>query len=168
MTTLKTERLFLRKLKISDKKRLINQIGNYNVSKNLSNVPFPYTIEDADNWYKCLLQKKMEFNYNIFIKNLLIGGVSLTNQENGSYNLGYWLGQTYWGHGYATESAKALIFFAKTKIKPLTIEAEHNKTNFASENVINKLGFKYIGDREQYIISQQRRVVCKKYFLKLN
>ncbi len=168
MTKLKTERLLLRKLKISDKKTLINQIGNYNVSKNLSNVPFPYTIKDANNWYKCLLQKKMEFNYNIFKENLLIGGVSLTNKDNGTYNLGYWLGEKFWNHGYATESANALICFAKKNIRPLKISAQHNKNNFASENIIKKLGFQYIGDGEHYIISQQKRVECKKYFLKLN
>ena len=50
MIEIETERLTLKKLGIADKERLINLIGDSRVSETLSNVPHPYTDEDAEYW----------------------------------------------------------------------------------------------------------------------
>ena len=50
MIEIETERLTLKKLGIADKERLINLIGDFRVSETLSNVPYPYTDEDAEYW----------------------------------------------------------------------------------------------------------------------
>ena len=166
MKLISTKRLTLRKLEALEKKRLVNLIGNYNVSRCLSNVPFPYLMKDADNWFKSLPQKKYEFNLNIYNSNLLIGGVALTEKEGGYYNLGYWLGENYWGYGFATEAAKGLIEFIKLKNNSVKINAEHSIENKASENVLKKLGFEFIRYSKMYSISKKEEVITKKYILK--
>ena len=50
MIEIKTERLFLKKFRTSDKNSLIALIGDSRVSETLRNVPYPYTSEDADYW----------------------------------------------------------------------------------------------------------------------
>ena len=63
----------------------------------LSNVPYPYTDEDAQYWIGIV--HSSEFNLNIFHDGLLIGGIGLTPQGDDSCELGYWLGFEYWGKG---------------------------------------------------------------------
>ena len=47
---IKTERLTIKKIKKTDKKQLVDLIGDFRVSKTLSNVPYPYTDKDAEYW----------------------------------------------------------------------------------------------------------------------
>ena len=64
MNEIKTERLTLKKCEIADKQRLIDLIGDFRVSETLSNVPYPYTDEDAEYWLNSV--KTSEFKLNIF------------------------------------------------------------------------------------------------------
>ena len=109
---IETERLVLKKLVQADKERLVSLIGDFMVSKTLSNVPHPYTFDDADEWLKIVDNE--EFNLNIFLNDDLIGGVGLTPTEDDFCELGYWLGVEYWGQGYATESVRGLLSYAAT------------------------------------------------------
>ena len=47
---IKTERLTIKKIKKTDKKQLVDLIGDFRVSKTLSNVPYPYIQKDAEYW----------------------------------------------------------------------------------------------------------------------
>ena len=69
---IKTERLTIKKIKKTDKKQLVDLIGDFRVSKTLSNVPYPYTDKDAEYWVNDA--KNSKFKLNIFLDNILIGG----------------------------------------------------------------------------------------------
>ena len=153
MKEIKTKRLFLRKPADSNKQDLINQIGNINVSQSLSNVPFPYTMDHADEWLKTITQRAHKYNYCIFLNLALIGGVSLILKEDEFYELGYWLGEDFWGHGYATEAAKGLLNDIFENEKNPKITSGYLKGNIASANVLSKLGFKKTGEVERYVLS---------------
>jgi len=153
MKEIKTKRLFLRKPDNSNKQDLINQIGNINVSQSLSNVPFPYTMDHADEWLKTITQRAHKYNYCIFLNLALIGGVSLILKDDGSYELGYWLGENFWGNGYATEAAKGLLNDIFENEKNPKITSGYLQGNFASANVLSKLGFKKTGEVETYVLS---------------
>ena len=73
---IQTEKLVLKKLVQADKERLVSLIGDFMVSKTLSNVPYPYTLDDADEWLEIVDNE--EFNLSIFLNNDLIGGIGLT------------------------------------------------------------------------------------------
>ena len=47
---IKTERLTIKKIKKTDKNQLVDLIGDFRVSKTLSNVPYPYTHKDVEYW----------------------------------------------------------------------------------------------------------------------
>ena len=59
--------------------------------------------------------------------------------------LGYWIGEPYWRHGYATEAAHALVdlAFRATAIEALNVSCR--VINDASRRVIHKCGFQYAG-----------------------
>ena len=161
MIKIETERLVLKKLVQADKERLVSLIGDFQVSKTLSNVPYPYTLDDADEWLE--RSHNQEFNLNIFLNDDLIGGVGLTPAEDDFYELGYWLGVEYWGQGYATESVRGLLSYAETNTPCGKIKANVYKENVASAKVLEKNGFKGLEDREVFSISRQENVPSVNY-----
>ena len=50
MIEIKTERLVVKKIRNSDKERLVTLLGDFEVSKTLGTVTYPYTITDAEKW----------------------------------------------------------------------------------------------------------------------
>ena len=57
--------------------------------------------------------------------------------------LGYWIGRPYWGHGYATEAACALIKRGFDELELSCIRAAYYDGNDRSSRVLEKLGFRY-------------------------
>ena len=161
MTKIKTERLVLKKLVQADKERLVSLIGDFRVSKTLSKVLYPYTLEDADEWLKIVDNE--EFNLNIFLNDDLIGGVGLTPTEDDFYELGYWLGVEYWGQGYATESVMELLNYAKSNTPCEKFKANVFKENVASAKALEKNGFKRVEDKEVFSISRRENVLSVNY-----
>ena len=161
MMRIETERLVLKKLVEADKERLVSLIGDFRVSKTLSNVPYPYTFDDADEWLKIVDNE--EFNLNIFLNDDLIGGVGLTPTEDDFYELGYWLGVEYWEQGYATESVRGLINYAKSNIPCEKFKANVFKENVASAKVLEKNGFKRVENKEVFSISRRENVLSVNY-----
>lgn len=97
MTELKTARLLLKHLDDRDKFRLVELLSVYEVAQNLTRVPHPYTLSDAEEWLARV--EENPFNLSIFLNDKLIGGVSLSDRRDNSYELGYWVGADYWGRG---------------------------------------------------------------------
>jgi ribosomal-protein-alanine N-acetyltransferase len=81
----------------------------------------------------------------------LIGGVGLDgNTGDGSDEpaLGYWLGQPYWGNGYAREAAAAVIVYGFRTLGLKTIRAYTDPGNAASQKVLLQCGLKQVGEIE--------------------
>lgn len=68
-------------------------------------------------------------------------GLSRWNPEYRSASLGYCLDEAAWGHGYATESARALLEWAFDTLDLNRVQAEADTRNVASARVLEKLGF---------------------------
>ena len=156
-----TERLILKKLADPEKERLVNLIGDFRVSISLSRVPYPYTMEDAIRWVEIV--REQDLNLNIFLNNNLIGGVGLTPSDNDFCELGYWLGVEYWGRGYATEACRGLLHYAETDTSHRRFKADVHTGNFASSNVLEKVGFQQVGKGEVFSLSKDANVPCLNY-----
>jgi len=72
-----------------------------------------------------------------------LGWVGLTgyNPDYRSASLGYCLTEAAWGHGYATEAARALLQWAFDTLDLNRVQAEADTRNAASARVLEKLGF---------------------------
>lgn len=75
-----------------------------------------------------------------------VGCCGLRPHGEGGYELGFHLLPDFWGKGYATEAAKAVIDYAFQTLGAKSLFAGHNPKNAASGHVLQKLGFQYIGD----------------------
>ena len=64
--------------------------------------------------------------------------------EGAPLHLGYWIGEPFWGQGYATEAAQSTVdfVFSSTPIERLTAAARI--TNPASRRVLVKCGFQFV------------------------
>ena len=125
---------------------MVALISHDEVSKKLINVPRPYTMDNAEQWLD--LVHKQDLILNIFIDDHLIGGVSLKLEEDGCYELGYWLGIDYWGYGYATEAVKGLLDYAAQKLNSLQIKANVSKENTTSIKRLENNRFKKVIEQE--------------------
>ena len=72
-----------------------------------------------------------------------LGWCSLSrwNPDYRSASLGYCLDDAAWGHGYATEAARALLGWAYDTLDLNRVQAEVDTRNPASARVLEKLGF---------------------------
>ena len=152
-----TSNLVIKKPNTRDIHALVNELNNWNISKWLVEVPFPYSINDANYWVK--KTQEDEFSFNIYLKNKLIGGISITNKlENNKWELGYWIGEEYWGNKYALEACEGLIKYFFTNTSNNIIFASHMKANIKSNKIILSLGFKKIGIGKKYSISRKEEI----------
>ena len=161
---IKTKRLLIKKPQINDKQKLILELNNREVTKWLVNVPFPYSESDADKWIHSLTVNNLQFN--IYLENILIGGIGLKKNKNSIHDLGYWLGKDFWGNGYATEACRVLIEYASKELKIKKIIAGYMTENKSSAKVLEKLGFKEI--RKDFIFHLSRNEKVSDIKLELN
>ena len=162
---LHTDNLVIKKPSENHLNSLIKELNNWNISKWLIEVPYPYSIDDAKYWVK--KTKQDQYSFNIYLKNKLIGGVSLSNQrENSKWELGYWIGEEYWGNGYAIEACENLISYFFSNTNNSIIYASHMKDNIKSKKIIIKLGFKLVGSGKKFSISRNEMVEDLNYELR--
>ena len=162
---LHTKNLIIKKPSEKHLKSLIKELNNWNISKWLIEVPYPYTVDDAKYWVK--KSKQDQYSFNIYLKNKLIGGLSLSNQrENSKWELGYWIGEEYWGNGYAIEACENLISYFFSNTNNSIIYASHMKDNIKSKKIIIKLGFKLVSSGKKFSISRNEMVEDLNYELR--
>lgn len=155
---IETERLILRQLKFEDAKEVARLCNNYNLYKTTLCIPYPYTEDDALAWISCQIynfkmDKMYEFAIVDKIYNTIYGVVSLSNNiKNKNGEIGYWIGEEFWGNDYATEAAKAILDFAFEYKKYHRIYARHFTSNIASGRVMEKIGMKKEGEFIEHIM----------------
>lgn len=154
---LHTENLLIKKPNKNDISSLVEELNNWNISKWLVEVPYPYLFNDANYWIK--KTKEDEFSFNIYLNNKLIGGISISKKlGNTKWELGYWIGEKYWGNKYAKEACESLIKYFFTNTSNNIIYASHMKDNMKSKKIILSLGFKEIGLGSKYSLSRQEEI----------
>ncbi len=93
----------------------------------------------------------------------MIGLADLDRVSDGEAELGYWLGRAWWGNGYATEAAQALVWFAGDALGLRRLTAGHAADNLPSGRVLSKLGFRCTGEAETYSRSRRRTIAVMTY-----
>jgi RimJ/RimL family protein N-acetyltransferase len=149
---LESSRLWLRWPQAADAKRLAALAGNKAVAEMTARIPHPYQFSDGENFILTARKANSEgarLDLVIACKNRpmeLIGGIGLSPARGERVaTLGYWLGEPYWGKGFITEAAQALIDLVFGMTGVLEIEAEARVINPASRRVMEKCGFAYVG-----------------------
>lgn len=158
---MRTNRLTLRPLQHDDAGRIALLGGDWDVASMTGRIPYPYSAEAAQHWLTGVAHGEVVLG--IWHANELIGLCGYSPQSDGSAELGYWIGKRYWGNGFATEAARALLNFGfgKGRIKRFT--CSHFTDNPGSARVIEKLGFKSLGPCTGWCEARQEDLPTLKY-----
>ena len=95
----------IREWKIEDKSELAENLNNMNILNNLRDgLPYPYTEADAEDFIRAMLSadKDKTFAFAITLDGKVIGSIGVFRQENIHFRtaeMGYYIGEKYWGNG---------------------------------------------------------------------
>ena len=137
----------IREWKIEDKTELAKNLSNMNILNNLRDgLPYPYTEDDAEDFIKAMLsaEKDKVFAFAITLDDKAIGSIGVFRQENIHFRtaeMGYYIGEEYWGNGYTTEAVKQASSFVFENTDIIRIFAAPFAYNTASCRVLEKAGF---------------------------
>ena len=128
-----------------DAESLTRYANNRNVSRNLRDAfPFPYTLADATEWLGHAIERSPESNWAIASATEVIGGIGLTfgsDVHRRSAEIGYWLGEPFWGRGIATAALIAVTEYAFAEHDLARLHAGVYEWNPASARVLEKAGY---------------------------
>ena len=153
MKEIRTERLLIKTPQIDDKFDLTQLINDKDVIKWLSEIPFPYTLSHAEEFIERSRErvlKQESYNFMIFQDKKMIGGIGLSEFNNKSCQVGYWLGRQYWGNGFATEALKSILDFGFDQLNLEKIYAAYKIGNEGSKRVLTKCSFEYFRKKYEY------------------
>ena len=159
----------LRAWTLADAPALAKLINNKKVQDNLRDgLPFPYGEEDAKAFLSAMLASDPDQNLAFAIEadGKLIGSISATRCANIHFRtaeLGYYLGESYWGKGFATEAVRQICDYIYRNTDIIRIFAEPFAYNTASCRVLEKAGFQLEGLLRSNAVKNGRILDMKMY-----
>jgi RimJ/RimL family protein N-acetyltransferase len=143
---LETKRLALRAPRLKDAKTVAVLANDRRIAEDTTRIPHPYKRSDAESFVATANKTGAETVFLITLRDgAVIGACGVSNTEDDVPELGYWLGVPYWGKGYATEAAHAVIDYAFTELEYDGLQSGARVTNPASRRVLEKCGFQWTG-----------------------
>ncbi len=133
----------LRRFVHADAPRIQALAGERAVAETTAVIPHPYPDGAAEAWIAAQARDwaaGREYIYAITpaADGLLVGAIALRPAPIERENLGYWIGRAYWGRGYATAAARAVIALAFSLLDVDLLTASHLARNAASGRVLEK------------------------------
>ena len=114
-------------------------------------------LNDAETWLD--KSSKEELALNIYLKSILIGGITIDKRTtNNSPVLGYWIGEEYWGNGYALEACNFLISYFFSNHSGNKLYASHMLKNEKSKKILLNLGFQKVSEGKIFSLSKNTEV----------
>lgn len=134
----RTPRLTLRPFRRADAPRISALIGDPRVAAMLADISLPFDVRTARQW---LQPAWGDIRLAVVLEGEVIGGVAYHTYPCAIGGLGYWLGHAYWGQGYASEAAGAIVRAGFEQDRMLAFVSAHFLDNPASGRVLRRLGF---------------------------
>ncbi|RPJ62958.1 MAG: N-acetyltransferase [Dehalococcoidia bacterium] len=135
----------LRNWDFEDIPALVKYANNYDIWLNVRDYfPHPYKESDARDWIGKAITAPVT-NFAIATDIQAIGGIGFTAQTDvhrRSAEIGYWLGQPFWGQGITTMALHALAKYAFANFDLVRLYATVFEWNRSSARVLEKNGFK--------------------------
>jgi RimJ/RimL family protein N-acetyltransferase len=152
----------LRSWEWRDRDAIVRHANNRKVSLNLRDrFPYPYTDRDARNWLDAVIGLEPETNFAIDVAGEAVGGIGYTMQYDvarRSAEIGYWLGEDFWGRGIATESLIAVTDHAFANHDLCRVFAHVFDWNQASARVLEKAGYAFEGRMRKSVTKEGQTI----------
>ena len=150
----------IRSFGFEDAEALVRQANNRKIWLQVRDrFPHPYTLQDAEAWLSLAATLDPETSFCLATDHELIGGIGLELQEDvyrHSAELGYWLGEPFWGRGIASRAVRAFVQWGFDEFDLHRIFAFVFETNPASLRVLQKAGFSIEGRMRKGVIKDER------------
>lgn len=154
---IETERLLLTELSVDDISEIVHQASNKNISDFTQNIPFPYCEKDAIFWINAANQGFQNGSQYTFAirkkgKNRFMGGIGIkVDKTHNRAEIGYWLGESFWGKGFITEASKSIIKFGFESLHLNKFTSSHLAKNPASGRVLENCGMVKEGELKMHL-----------------
>jgi [ribosomal protein S5]-alanine N-acetyltransferase len=133
----------IRQWQTGDEKSLTENANNYKIWINLKDIfPHPYTLIDAYEWIK--MAADSQANFAIEVKGKAVGGIGILLKGDiykKNAEIGYWLGEAYWGQGIISAAINEVVEYTFKNFDVSRIYAGVFEYNLASMRVLEKAGF---------------------------
>ena len=150
-----------------DEASLVKYANNRAVSMNLRDAfPYPYTRRDARDWIRAVSRGGSETQWAIASPDEAIGGIGLQVGDDiyrRTAEIGYWLGEPFWGMGIATRAVETMTNYAFSQFDLDRIQAEVFEWNAASARVLEKAGYCLEGRLRRRATKAGRTIDCFLY-----
>ena len=113
-------------------------------------LPYPYTVKDAEEYITAMLSsdKMKTFAFAITVDDRVVGSIGVFRCENIHFRtaeMGYYIGEAYWGKGLGTNAVEQVCSYIFQHTDIIRIFAEPFAYNTASCRVLEKAGFQLEG-----------------------
>ena len=152
----------LRPFNLSDSTSLAQQANNRLIWENLRDrFPHPYTKMDAIHFIQIVSITSPTTDFAVDVNGSAIGAAGIVLKEDvfrGNGEIGYWIGQEFWGKGIGSFIVKELVRIGFEEFKLYRLYAEVFDNNIASARVLEKNGFIKEATLKQAIIKDSVRL----------
>jgi RimJ/RimL family protein N-acetyltransferase len=153
---LETERLVLRAPRLEDANAIATLVNDRRIAENTLRIPHPYGLADAraflatanttdDETVFLITERGAGVRGGTMLGDKVLGCCGLARLDGKQPEIGYWLGVPFWGKGYATEAARAVIDHAFGDLGYEHLLGGARVSNPASRRVLEKCGFQWTG-----------------------
>ena len=161
----------IREWKIEDAAGLAELLNNKKILNNLRDgLPYPYTKSDAEEYIASMREadKTKTFAFAITVEDKVVGSIGVFRCENIHFRtaeIGYYIGEPYWGNGLVTSAVKQVCNYVFQNTDIIRIFAEPFSHNTASCRVLEKAGFAFEGLLRSNAVKNGRVIDMKMYSL---
>ncbi len=145
MILLQGQRCRVREWLKTDAEALAEHANNSNVARNLRDrFPHPYTLRDARAFLRQAVAARDPTNLAIEADGVAVGAIGYVpgrDVERFSAEIGYWLGESFWGRGIVSEALQLVTEHAFERMNFLRLFALPFADNIASVRVLEKAGY---------------------------
>lgn len=161
----------IRAWRIQDAGDLATMLNNKNILNNLRDgLPYPYTKKDAEEYITAMISadQTKTFAFAITVDDRVVGSIGIFRCDNihsRTAEMGYYLGEPYWGKGLGTSAVKQACSYVFQHTDIIRIFAEPFADNAASCRVLEKAGFQLEGILRKNAVKNGRVLDMKMYSL---
>lgn len=159
----------IRPWRMEDAADIAPVINNKNVLDNLRDgIPYPYNKEHAEAFIYSMItsDKNIVYAWAITLDDKAIGSIGVFRKENIHYRtaeMGYYIGEAYWGKGIGTKAVRDACDYIFNNTDIIRIFAEPFAYNAASCRILEKAGFAYEGTMRKNAIKNGQILDMKLY-----
>lgn len=156
------ETCIVRSWETGDLESLVVHANNRRIWENLRDrFPHPYTPREGRAFLRRIRGAWPETSFAIDVEGAAVGGIGFVLQEDVervSAEVGYWLGERYWGRGICADALRAVTQYAIAQHGLTRVFALPFAHNAASRRVLEKAGFSVEGHLRRSAIKDGRIV----------